>query len=206
MVKDVNKVDPSTPSSRGGYQRGGSQRGGGFGARGGGQRGGAYGRGAPQGPPSFVVAFCTYEHPCENQILLKATDMTRVPKFNRGVYLESKAKVGSIDEILGPIDNYYFSAKLEEGVKASSFKKGQVLYMNPEDLLPMERFIPKPKVPGQKGAGAGPRGGGRGGPRGGGFRGAPRGGGSQRGGQRGGSFQRGGPRGGGFRGGRGGSR
>lgn len=197
MVKDVNKPDNSFSSSRGG-----SQRGGGFGGRGGrggyagGNRGGQ-GRGFPQGPPAFVVSFCTFVHPCENQIVLKATDMSRVPKFNRGVYLESKAKVGSVDEILGPIDSYYFSAKLEEGVKASSFKAGQVLYMNPEDLLPMERFIPKPKVPGQKGAGAGA--GGRGG-----FRGAPRGG--FRGGPpRGGGFQRGGPRGGGFqRGGRGG--
>jgi H/ACA ribonucleoprotein complex subunit 1 len=62
--------------------------------------------------------------------------------------------------------------------------------MSPEDLLPMERFLPRPKVPGQKGAGAGSRGGPRGGFRGGrgGFQrgGAPRGrGGFDRGGSRG---------------------
>lgn len=64
-------------------------------------------------------------------IVVKATDTSRVPKFNRGVYLESKAKIGNVDEIFGPYESYYFSAKLDEGIKASSFKKGQTLYMSP---------------------------------------------------------------------------
>jgi H/ACA ribonucleoprotein complex subunit 1 len=164
-------------------------------------RGGFQGRGAPMGTPAYVVAVCTYEHPAENQIVLKATDLTRVPKFNRGVYLESKARIGSVDEILGPINDFYYSAKLEEGVKASSLKKGQALYMSPEDMLPIERFLTKAKPA----RGTGPQ---RGGFRGG-QRGAPRGnfrGGPSRGGPRGASSGfRGAPRGGGgFRGGRGG--
>lgn len=64
------------------------------------------GRGAPrgrggrpvdQGPPAFVVPYGTYLHRSENTFVVKCTDPTRVPKFNRGVYLESKAKVGSVD-------------------------------------------------------------------------------------------------------------
>ena len=84
--------------------------------------------------------------------------------------------------------------KLDEGIKAASFKKGQVLYMNPEDLLPLDRFTQKSKPQPRTG---GPQGGSRGGLRGG-PRGAPRG--APRG-----NFRGGPPRGGGnFRGGRGG--
>ena len=132
---------------------------------------------------------------------MKVTDLTRVPKFNRGVYLESKAKIGTVDEIFGSINGYYFSLKLDEGIKASSFKKGQVLYMNPEDLLPLDRFTQKSKPQPRTGGPAGGFGGQRGGPRGG-FRGAPRGG--PRGAPRG-NFRGGPPRGGSsFRGSRGG--
>ena len=168
--------------------RGGNQRGGG-GFRGGNQRGGNR---FDQGPPGYVIPYCTFEHTCEQEIVLKVTDLNRVPKFNRGLYLENKAKVGTVDEILGAITSFYFTAKLEQGIKAASFSKGQVFYMNPEDLLPMDRFTQKSK-PAPRGAGGpgGQRGGFRGGfsggargaPRGGGFRGAPRGG--QRGGFRG---------------------
>lgn len=50
-----------------------------------------------QGPPSFVVPYGTYMHRSENNFVVKCTDPKRVPKFNRGVYLESKAKVGTVD-------------------------------------------------------------------------------------------------------------
>ena len=126
--------------------------------------------------------------------------MSRFPKFNRGVYLENKAKVGSVDEILGPVSAFYFSIKPVDGVDAKSFKEGQVLYMNPEDLLSTDRFT-RPQTPRPKGSG-GP--GGRpsfqrGGPP------FQRGGFNSRGGP--GGFSRGGPGGfsrGGGRGGRGG--
>lgn len=115
--------------------------------------------------------------------------MTRFPKFNRGVYLENKSKVGSVDEILGPLNAFYFSVKPAEGVNPSSFKEGQIFYMAPDDLLSTDRFTkpqaPRPKgPPRQGGAGGRPQQFGRpGGP--GGFnnrgRGAPRGRGSFRG-------------------------
>ena len=65
-------------------QRGGNQRGGRGGGRGN-QRGG---RGNfDQGPPSFVIPYGTYLHQSENNFVIKCTDTSRVPKFNRGVYL-----------------------------------------------------------------------------------------------------------------------
>lgn len=113
--------------------------------------------------------------------------MSRFPKFNRGVYLENKSKVGSVDEILGPLNAFYFSVKPAEGINPSSFKEGQIFYMAPEDLLSTDRFTkpqaPRPKGPprqfGAGGAGGRPQQGGRPGGFSGGFnnrgRGAPRG-------------------------------
>lgn len=82
-------------NSRGGF----NQRGGAGSFRGGPSRGGS--RGGPRqmdfGPPSYVVPYATFLHKSENSLVLKCTDMARFPKFNRGVYLENKAKVGTID-------------------------------------------------------------------------------------------------------------
>lgn len=181
MVKSFND------NPRGSF-RGNNNRGGGFSRGGGNQRGGGGNR-FDQGPPSYVIPYCTFEHPCEQQVVLKVTDLTRVPKFNRGVYLETKARIGTVDEIFGSINSYYFSLKLDEGIKAASFKKGQTLYMNPEDLLPLDRFTQKSKPQPRTG---GPQGGQRGGPRGG-PRGAPRG--NFRGGAPRGNFRGGAPRG-----------
>ena len=134
--------------------------------------------------------------------------------------------VGKVDEIMGPLNNVYFSVKPQEGIKADSFKAGDKFFIAAEKLLPKDkyaesmayggiqsntdsishlyRFLPKPKVVGPKPpkvSKPGGRGGARGGARGG--RGAPRGRGGftprGRGGARGG---------GGFtpRGGRGGGR
>jgi H/ACA ribonucleoprotein complex subunit 1 len=168
------------------------------------------GRGAPRGgrggfggnrggnnwsePPNSVIPIGIVMHPCEEYIVLKNTYEGRVPKFNHPLYLENKTKIGVIDDVFGPIDQFMFSVKCDTGMKPTSFKEGQIIYMNPEHFLPIDRFLPKPK--GQKGSG-----GSRGGRGGGNFRGAPRGGGNFRGAPRGGNF-RGGPRGGGnFRGG-----
>ena len=134
----------------------------------------------------------------------------KIPYFNAPIYLENKTQIGKVDEILGPINQVYFTVKMAEGVVASSFKTDDKVFIGSDKLLPLERFLPKPKAPKAprtKGPsdGAG-RGRGRGGARGG--RGSfSRGRGGQRGGR--GSFGggRGGQR-GGFnnnnRGGRGG--
>jgi H/ACA ribonucleoprotein complex subunit 1 len=45
-----------------------------------------------------------------------------------------------VDEILGPTTSFYFSVKPADGVAPDGFKEGQVFYLSPEDLLPMDRF------------------------------------------------------------------
>ncbi|CDZ96217.1 gar1-domain-containing protein [Phaffia rhodozyma] len=196
---------------RGGGDRGG--RGGGFGGRGG--RGG--GRGGFQqsyGPPDVVQEVGLFMHSVESEMLCSNLLPTKVPYFNAPIYLENKTQIGKVDEILGPINEIFFTIKMNEGMVASSFKKDDKVYIGGDKLLPIERFLPKPKAAGGKVEKRGGRGGARGG------RGAPggrggaggRGGfGAPRGGARGGFSSRGGgaPRGrggfgGGDRGGRGG--
>uniref|UniRef100_A0A673T1R6 H/ACA ribonucleoprotein complex subunit n=1 Tax=Suricata suricatta TaxID=37032 RepID=A0A673T1R6_SURSU len=167
----------------GGFSRGGSNnhfRGGGGNFRGGGGGRGGFGRGGgrggfnkgqDQGPPEHVVLLGEFLHPCEDDIVCKCTtDENKVPYFNAPVYLENKEQIGKVDEIFGQLRDFYFSVKLSENMKASSFKKLQKFYIDPYKLLPLQRFLPRP--PGEKGP---PRGGGRGG-RGGGRGGGGRGG------------------------------
>ncbi|RAL61928.1 hypothetical protein DID88_002417 [Monilinia fructigena] len=159
--------------------------------------------------------------PVKEKIVCESIN-TKIPYFNAPIYLENKTAIGKVDEILGPINQVYFTIKPTEGIQATSFKTGDKFFIGGDKLLPLEKFLPKPKPPpgapkpkragGARGGRGGPmrggRGGGRGAPRGGrgGF--APRGGsgGFSRGG--GGGFSRGGggftPRGGARGGSRGG--
>lgn len=60
----------------------------------------------------------------------------------------------------------HFSVKLSQGMVSSSFKADQKIYVAPEKLLPLQRFLPRPAAP--KGVSKpGGRGGARGGARGG---------------------------------------
>ncbi|KAJ1877261.1 H/ACA snoRNP pseudouridylase subunit [Coemansia sp. RSA 486] len=188
--------------SRGGFGgRGGGSRGGFGGGRGGG-RGGFGGGHASYGPPDTVMEMGTYMHACEGEMVCKSTN-EKVPYFNAPIFLENKTQIGKVDEILGPINEVYFTVKLQDGVIADSFKTNDRVFIAPDRLLPLERFLPKPKAAPaggvkKRGAGAGGRGAGRGAGRGG--RGGSRGGfGGGRGGGRGGSR-------GGFGGGRGAGR
>ena len=68
------------------------------------------------------------------------------------MFLENKSQIGKVDEILGPITQVYFTVKLQEGVQATSFKTDtDMVYIAPDKLLPLERFLPKPKGAGYKG-------------------------------------------------------
>ncbi|KAI0461980.1 H/ACA snoRNP pseudouridylase subunit [Komagataella kurtzmanii] len=184
---------------------------GGFSQRGG--RGGFGSRrpGVPEGPPDVVQEMGLFVHSCEGDIVCRSIN-EKIPYFNAPIYLENKSQVGKVDEILGPLNEVYFTIKPSEGVQAKSFKEGDRFYISPMKLLPLERFLPKPKQvgpkPPKKKGGRGGAAGGRGGARGGfGGRGGARGGfGAARGGSRGGfGGARGGAR-GGFSSGRGGSR
>ncbi|KAI9738212.1 MAG: H/ACA snoRNP pseudouridylase subunit [Cirrosporium novae-zelandiae] len=190
-------------ASRGNFRgRGGDSRGGrgGFGGRG---RGGFQ----SYGPPATVLEMGTFVQACEGELVCESIN-PKIPYFNAPIYLENKTAIGKVDEILGPINQVYFTIKPQEGIVATSFKPGDKFYIGGDKLLPLEKFLPKPPPPGApkvKRAGGGMRGGpargGRGGFRG---RGAPRGrsgfGGGSRGGTRGGGFSagRGGGRGGSF--------
>ncbi|KAF1843666.1 Gar1-domain-containing protein [Cucurbitaria berberidis CBS 394.84] len=199
-----------------GTPRGG--RGGGFGGGRGGftPRGGRGGAGASYGPPDQVFEMGKFVHDVENEMFCESINV-KIPYFNAPVYLENKTPIGKVDEILGPLNQVFFTIKPQEGIQAKSFKAGDKFYIGGDKLLPIDRFLPKPKPVGgtarvKKPAGAGGRGAPRGGSRGfgGRGRGAPRGRGGPpgRGGSRGsfggGGFSRGGGGGGFSRGGRGG--
>lgn len=82
---------------RGGF-RGGR---GGFGGGRGGQR-----QNWDQGPPAEVIEVGNVMHPCQEYVVVKHTLTDRVPIFNRPVYLENKTKIGVIDDVFGPINEY----------------------------------------------------------------------------------------------------
>ncbi|KAK5653590.1 hypothetical protein OQA88_8852 [Cercophora sp. LCS_1] len=179
--------------------RGGASRGrGGFGGGGRGGRGGFQQRDV--GPPAQVLEMGKFVHACEGEMVCESIN-PKIPHFNAPIYLENKTSIGKVDEILGPLNQVYFTIKPSEGIQAGSFKPGDKFYIAGEKLLPLEKFLPKPKPPPNAPKVKKPRGGG--GMRGG--RGGPRGGRGGFGGSRGGgSFGRGGGRGGGAPRGRGG--
>lgn len=51
-----------------------------------------------------------------------------------------------MDEILGPINEVYFTIKMDPGMVATSFKPDDKVYIGGDKLLPIERFLPKPKA------------------------------------------------------------
>ncbi|KAG8217402.1 H/ACA ribonucleoprotein complex, subunit Gar1/Naf1 [Butyriboletus roseoflavus] len=124
----------------------GGARGFGRGARGGG-RGGFQQRDA--GPPDTVLEIGSFTHAVEDEMLCASLIPDKVPYFNAPIYLQNKSVVGKVDEILGPINEVYFSVKMSEGMVATSFKKGDKVYIGSDKLLPVERFLPKPKVTGR---------------------------------------------------------
>jgi H/ACA ribonucleoprotein complex subunit 1 len=119
MVKEFNRG-----GSRG-APRGG--RGGDRGGRGGGRGGfrGGMRQNFDMGPPAQVIEVGTVMHPCEEYIVMKNILADKVPIFNRPVYLENKTKIGVIDDVFGPINEFMFSVKCDEGVKPTSFKRAQ---------------------------------------------------------------------------------
>jgi H/ACA ribonucleoprotein complex subunit 1 len=167
----------------------------------------------------------TFIHAVEGEMVCSSIN-PKIPYFNAPIYLQNKTSIGKVDEILGPINEVYFTVKMSEGMIANSFTPGDKVYIAGDKLLPLDRFLPKPKPkPGEKsksifivnqvfvsrfltvvkrGAGRGRGGGDRGRGRGGGDRGrGGRGGGRGFGGGdrgRGGGRGFSGGRGGGFRG------
>jgi H/ACA ribonucleoprotein complex subunit 1 len=88
-------------------------------------------------------------HAVEDEMLCASLVSDKVPYFNAPIYLQNKSVIGKVDEILGPINEVYFSVKMGEGMVANSFKKGDKVYIGSDKLLPIERFLPKPKGTGR---------------------------------------------------------
>lgn len=102
----------------------------------------------PEGPPERVEKVGITMHECEDQLIVKCVH-TRVPQFNARIFLNNKEEIGKLDEIFGPINEYMFSVKMAEGMKASSFKKDSEVFIDPYKTLAFDRFLP------QKGGAAG---------------------------------------------------
>lgn len=64
-----------------------------------------------------------FTHPCQNDIVLKVDLEEEVPYFNAPIYTEDKNQIGKIDEIFGPIRDYFVSVKLSDNIKSKSFSK-----------------------------------------------------------------------------------
>ncbi|KAF1956702.1 Gar1-domain-containing protein [Byssothecium circinans] len=118
------------PRGRGG---GGGFSRGGFSSRGG--RGGA-----PQsyGPPAAVLEMGKFVHDVEGEIMCESIN-TKIPYFNAPIYLENKTPIGKVDEILGPINQVYFTIKPQDGIQAKSFKVGDKFYIGGDKLLPLDK-------------------------------------------------------------------
>ncbi|XP_071686982.1 H/ACA ribonucleoprotein complex subunit 1-like protein 2 [Rutidosis leptorrhynchoides] len=162
--------------SSGGRFGGGRSSGGRFGGRFGGN---SYNEGPPE-IVLFLIVLSAFVHAAEGDAVTKLTN-EKIPYFNAPIFLQNKTKIGKVDEIFGPINESFFSVKMDEGIVATSYAAGDKFFIDPMKLLPLSRFLPQPKgaSTGGRGRGAGRGTGfrGRGAPRGGGFRGrgAPRG-------------------------------
>ncbi len=101
MVKEFDRG-----SSRGGFRGSRGGRGGFGGGRGG--RGGFGGgqRNNWDTPPSHVIEVGHVMHPSEEYLVVKHTLPEKVPIFGRPVYLENKTKIGIIDDVFGPINEF----------------------------------------------------------------------------------------------------
>lgn len=80
----------------------------------------------------------------------RAPAQSKIPYFNAPIYLENKQQIGKVDEILGPMNQLFFTVKLQDGVLATSFKPRDKVYIAGDKLLPLDRFIAKPVAPGGK--------------------------------------------------------
>lgn len=49
--------------------------------------------------------------------------------------------VGKVDEILGPLNQVFFTIKPQDGIVATSFKSGDKFYIGGDKLLPLERCV-----------------------------------------------------------------
>lgn len=95
-----------------------------------------------------VLVVGAFQSACEGEMVCKLNN-PKVPFFNAPIYLQDKTMIGKIDEILGPLNEIFFTVKMQDGQTANTFKKDDKVYIGLDKLLPMDRFLPKPKVAGK---------------------------------------------------------
>ena len=49
--------------------------------------------------------------------------------------------MGSVEDVYGTISAYGFVVELNDDIKADSFKSGDIIYGDPFNMLPLDRFI-----------------------------------------------------------------
>ena len=76
----------------------------------------------------------------QSEIVCASTN-SKIPYFNAPIYLENKSVVGKVDEILGPVNQVFFTIKPQEGIVASSFSEGDKFFIGGDKLLPLERLV-----------------------------------------------------------------
>lgn len=106
----------------------------------GGGRGGRGGFQQSYGPPDQVLEMGTFMHATEGEMVCESIN-TKIPYFNAPIYLENKTAIGKVDEILGPLNQVYFTIKPQEGIVAASFKPGDKFYIGGDKLLPLEKSV-----------------------------------------------------------------
>ncbi|SCM24468.1 H/ACA ribonucleoprotein complex subunit 1, putative [Plasmodium chabaudi chabaudi] len=92
-----------------------------------------------------IILGGTYYKSCENDVVIKNSLENLVPYFNGRIFLENKEEIGKVEEILGPINEFYFSVKLKEGILAKSFSNDTKFYIDESQTLPLSRFLPQDK-------------------------------------------------------------
>ena len=115
-------------------------------------RSGGGDRFSQQGSPETVQEMGVFLHACEGDLVCKAS-IDKVPYFNAFIFKENKEQIGKIDEILGTINDMHFTVKLLDGLLATHFQAGDKVYIAPDKLLPLSRFLPQPKSITTSGAG-----------------------------------------------------
>ncbi|KAJ0430715.1 putative H/ACA ribonucleoprotein complex, subunit Gar1/Naf1 [Helianthus annuus] len=86
----------------------------------------------------------SFVHACEEDAVTQLTN-EKIPYFNAPIYLPNKTQIGKVDEIFGPINEYFFSVKMLEGIIATSYAAGDKFYIDPAKPLPLALFLPQPK-------------------------------------------------------------
>ena len=129
------------PGGSRGFSRGGP-RGGGRGSFGRGGRGGGRGGGGARsfGPPNEVIQIGLVDKIVEGKLICNWTHKD-VPILRRRLYYQNKNEMGSVEDVFGTISAYGFVIELNDDIKADSFKPGDIIYGDPYNLLPLDRFI-----------------------------------------------------------------